>query len=75
MKKAFNIPAINNRLEALARYLKVDNSDNIECLEFGGFRYQGKTYFVLQHAVRGDTTIEFNGNLWTIRKVSDASID
>jgi len=87
-KKPFDIPAINNQLEALARYLSIDsNSDEeltkIDCLGvYGGFgsevhhfRCEEMIYSVAAQSVGLDSCmlVWFNSSLWSVKKIDQDS--
>lgn len=77
MKKAFDIPAINNRLEALAKYLGI-NSDieaELSAIEqrhtatpVHTYIHNETMYFVANsnYGLAADKIIEFNSNLWSV---------
>lgn len=81
IKKApFNIPAINNHFEALAKTLGIsDDNDQerskIEALgDLGGiskFKYNGDEYSVARIALLPDvkTAVQFNSGWYAIQKV------
>lgn len=82
MKTAFNIPAINNELEALAKSLGIaDDNDqersHIETLgKQGGisrFKYNADLYLVArpQLLTGVKTTHSFNSNLYAIQKAEN----
>ncbi len=84
-RPAFNIPAINNQLEALAVHLKLD-SDNpedtskIECLdadvagyrEIHRFKFDGKIFHVSNASKKHefDAIVSYNNNYWRIKAIS-----
>lgn len=81
MQKAFNIPGINNRLEALAKYLGVntDIESELSTIEViyspttpgvyvHKFKYHGVTYFVANNSygLAADKVVQFNSSFWSI---------
>ena len=73
MKKAFDIPGINNQKGVLAQYLGIDYDDNsIEERFTNGdiHRYivNGNTYFVAsdRHCLAGNVVHSYNSSLWHI---------
>ena len=71
--EAFDIPAINNKLEALAIHLGVDPDADIESLDVDGdvhrYRHQGVIYEVAHssHGLKADKLLNFNSNLWSLK--------
>tara|TARA_B100000809_G_C15026530_1_gene490353 strand:- start:137 stop:415 length:279 start_codon:yes stop_codon:yes gene_type:complete len=77
-RKAFNIPAINNQREALAKHLGV-NSDiesdfaTIVVLDVSDgihrFSHNDKTYLVTGQSskLKSDAMVEFNSSFWAVK--------
>lgn len=65
MRTAFNIPAINNPLEALAKHLGVDSEDIKE--QVGGmFAHRKLEYRVIPGLWGVGDSVHFNNSYWTV---------
>ena len=84
MKEPFDIPAINNRLEALALYLGIDSDvdSEIATVHFQGtigeryreihhYTHQGQSYLVAsaERRLNADKGITFNNRRWTVTPI------
>ena len=81
-QKAFNIPAINNQLEALAAYLKIEDADNLISIkdvvdDIHYFGYGIDTYKVshISKEMESDTIVVFNSSLWAIKLINPPEIE
>lgn len=77
MNKSFEIPAINNHLEALAKHLGINSDIDAElsaieqrhtATPVHTYKYKGTMYFVANSAygLAADKLVEFNSNHWSV---------
>lgn len=76
-RTVFNIPTIDNQLEALARTLGINTDDDSQLAKIRreglsegvhSFSFNGKKYRVAHNSlgINSDKTVEYNSSLWSV---------